>query len=203
LEDEQITSNIVSQRQSSVIPGKRKRQPERRQSHHPNYEVLSSSSDDNFSTVSKIYVTTSLLTQNLEIGSLLQFAPRRENSHSLVSKGKKKAPVILHSAFRRPTEADQPSHTIPEPTSHWSRNPAMNMYKFTRTKATFNTSAGDVQLSVQKEDEFIEIAGDWSSGEIAFEEKKSYHDTGYIGRGYTKRGIYVSKGKLPMQPQKW
>jgi hypothetical protein len=38
----------------------------------------------------------------------------------------------------------------------------------------------------------ISIASDWLKGEGLFKSKQVYDKTGFIGRGFTKRGIYVS-----------
>lgn len=95
-------------------------------------------------------------------------------------------PVILRSAFKAPSAA-QP--LIP---SRWSRNPPMEKYHFIRTTASVSLS-GEVTLNCVKDqqEEVIEIALDWSSGEDSFLKNKSYDTTGFIGRGATKRAIYV------------
>jgi hypothetical protein len=69
----------------------------------------------------------------------------------------------------------------------------MYQYSFTRTKAVFKpdghvTFTSDTHLD---NEEIIEIAGDWQSGEDLMASGQSYEKTGFIGKGFTKRGIYV------------
>ncbi|KAG6884367.1 hypothetical protein C0992_006457, partial [Termitomyces sp. T32_za158] len=45
-----------------------------------------------------------------------------------------------------------------------------------------------------KEAEVIEIATDWTHGEVASKENRSYSHIGYIGCGATKRAIYARFG---------
>jgi len=55
---------------------------------------------------------------------------------------------------------------------------------------------GDVMFvtasSVDGEYEGIEIAKDWENGQRLYEEGKPHEAMGFIGKGYTKQGIYVS-----------
>lgn len=99
--------------------------------------------------------------------------------------GRTSAPVILRSAFKAPS-ATQPSR--------WSRNPPMEKHSFIRTTASISPS-GEVTLNcnIDQQEEIIEIATDssWLSGEEAFLKKETYDTTGFIGRGATKRAIYV------------
>ena len=54
--------------------------------------------------------------------------------------------------------------------------------------------------------EHIEIGKDWEIGEERKKEGKVSDETGFIGKGFTKRGIYVSclpfvsKNQLNIQP---
>lgn len=102
-------------------------------------------------------------------------------------------PVVLKSAFRPRNSAMPPP---PSPSAlQWTRNPPMQKYIFIRSTATV-LDDGEVILTVSKEEEVIEIATDWIDGEVASKENKSYSHTGYIGRGFTKRAIYVSVFRL-------
>lgn len=62
---------------------------------------------------------------------------------------------------------------------------------FIRTKVTINTE-GNVESSVSDGLETIEIAKDWEKGQTLYEQGMPYETTGFIGMGYSKRGIYVS-----------
>ena len=70
----------------------------------------------------------------------------------------------------------------------------MIWYSFVRSTAIL-TPDGDVKFvttsSVDGEYEGIEIAKDWENGQRLYEEGKPHEATGFIGKGYTKRGIYV------------
>ena len=63
-------------------------------------------------------------------------------------------------------------------------------YRFTRSTAKYQPT-GDVEVSQLDNLETIAIAEDWADGETLSKQKKHYM-TGYIGCGFTKRGIYVS-----------
>lgn len=52
---------------------------------------------------------------------------------------------------------------------------------------------GDIELKEDPERKTIKIATDWWLGEDKERQKEPYHDTGYIGKGSSKRGIYVSR----------
>lgn len=86
--------------------------------------------------------------------------------------------VVLRSAFRPPTK--QPK---------WMRNPDMLQYSFTYSTAIFTTSGSVVFSSMEPAN--IEIAKDWSKGERLYDQGKEHEATGFIGKGYTKLGIYV------------
>lgn len=64
----------------------------------------------------------------------------------------------------------------------------MIKYAFTRTQAEFQGD-GDVIFTNEDAVEEIEIAVDWAKGE---HEEDESDKTGFIGKGFTKRGIYVS-----------
>ena len=100
--------------------------------------------------------------------------------HSALLSGPR-GPVVLKSAFRPPTQQLKPK---------WMRNPQMISHLFTRTTAKF-TLHGDVEYGSTEQEE-IEIAKDWEKGEKLYEQGEPHEATGFIGRGYTKRGIYVS-----------
>lgn len=54
------------------------------------------------------------------------------------------------------------------------------------TEGNVEISVGDGLL------EAIEIAGDWEKGQTLYKQGKPYETTGFVGMGYSKRGIYVS-----------
>ncbi|KAF8967103.1 kinase-like domain-containing protein [Flammula alnicola] len=88
-------------------------------------------------------------------------------------------PHILKSAFR----------ISAPPPSQWSREVSLTEYRFTRSTAKYQPT-GDVEVSRSDNLEMIAIAEDWLDGETLSKEKKHYK-TGYIGCGFTKRGIYA------------
>jgi hypothetical protein len=68
---------------------------------------------------------------------------------------------------------------------------------FIRTTAVFNAK-GNVEFSANSEQdirviEVIEIAEDWEKGQTLYEQGKPHETTGFVGKGYSKRGIYVSR----------
>lgn len=73
----------------------------------------------------------------------------------------------------------------------YARDPPMTEYTFTRIIAVYQES-GDVVFTPSSEIETIYLASDWLEGEQLAAERKPFHETGYIGSGYSKRGIYVS-----------
>ena len=76
----------------------------------------------------------------------------------------------------------------------------MIQYSFVRTTAKVS-STGVVEfssISDSVEHENIEIAMDWQEGERLYDDKEPYVKTGFIGKGFTKRGIYVSSQFLKM-----
>lgn len=87
---------------------------------------------------------------------------------------------VLKSAFRPPT----PNH-------QWSRDVQhLTSYQFTRSTAKYQPN-GDVKITRVSEGlEVISIADDWLKGEELWKTKEHYK-TGFIGCGFTKRGIYV------------
>ena len=50
---------------------------------------------------------------------------------------------------------------------------------------------GGVVFSTSSEEEGIEITTDWPEGELMWKDSEPFHQTGFIGQGYTKRAIYV------------
>jgi hypothetical protein len=69
----------------------------------------------------------------------------------------------------------------------------MTKYPFKRTNATYHED-GSVTLLESNVIEDIEIGADYMDGEAMLDMKKpiaDYKHTAFIGRGYTKRGIYV------------
>lgn len=62
---------------------------------------------------------------------------------------------------------------------------------FIRTKATINAE-GNVETSISDRLETIEIARDWAKGQTLYDQGKPHETTGFVGMGYSKRGIYVS-----------
>jgi hypothetical protein len=94
--------------------------------------------------------------------------------------------VVLRSAFRPPTRPQFPSQP------KWMRNPPMTQYSFTYVNAKFDSSGSVVfTSSTEPASENIEIAKDWKEGERLYNQGKSHETTGFIGKGYTKRAIYV------------
>jgi hypothetical protein len=70
----------------------------------------------------------------------------------------------------------------------------MIKYSFTRLNAKYHED-GTVTMTKSNVVEQIEIAADYLTGQKMFVDKDpiaGYMKTGYIGRGFTKRGIYVS-----------
>lgn len=91
-----------------------------------------------------------------------------------------KAPIILQSAFRPPSKKKM-----------WTRDPPMGSFQFLRTSAECQPD-GQVKFSEATETEKIELSLDWQKGEDVIANPGSFSDeTGFIGRGFTKRGIYV------------
>ena len=62
-------------------------------------------------------------------------------------------------------------------------------YSFKRILAIYK--GGFVQFSESETLEIIEVASDWKLGGAKYGERKHW-ETGYIGCGFTKMGIYVS-----------
>lgn len=62
--------------------------------------------------------------------------------------------------------------------------------EFTYSVATISETV-EVTFKSNPEKKTILIAGDWKQGEEALKATKPHFDTGLIGHGYTKRGIYV------------
>ena len=88
----------------------------------------------------------------------------------------------LKSAFRPPPPASG---------FQWSRDVPLADYRFTCSTAQYQPS-GEVRITRVSENlQVISIAEDWLKGEEMWEKKEPHYKTGFIGRGYTKRGIYV------------
>ena len=66
----------------------------------------------------------------------------------------------------------------------------MISYNFKRTTASFQED-GSVTLETKKNTEVIEMAGDWWEGKAIDILDERYGTTGYVGKGYSKYGIYV------------
>lgn len=124
-------------------------------------------------------------------------------SSAQVTSSSSHPPRTLKSAFRinvsspQATSSHPPRTTLksafriaPLQVSQWSREVSLLEYKFTRSTANYKPT-GDVEILRLDNLETIEIAKDWLNGETLSKEKKHY-ETGYIGCGFTKRGIYVS-----------
>ena len=70
------------------------------------------------------------------------------------------------------------------------RDPPMIRYSFIPATAKLSLN-GNVTFASLEQDE-IKIAKDWEMGETLYGQGKPHEATGFIGKGYTKRGIYVS-----------
>ena len=89
-------------------------------------------------------------------------------------------PRVLRSAFVPPRLSA--NHGGSAQSTRWTRHCDMVEIKFTRTSAKYSGADGlVVQFSAHKTKETIEIPL----------EHESQEDVGFIGMGYTKRGIYV------------
>lgn len=64
-------------------------------------------------------------------------------------------------------------------------NPPMQEYSFTQTTDKVG-KAGGVVFSTSSE-----IMTDWPEGELMWKDSELFHQTGFIGQGYTKRAIYI------------
>ena len=51
---------------------------------------------------------------------------------------------------------------------------------------------GEITFISSEKEENIHFASDWQTGEESYKAGIPHEDTGFIGKGYTKRGIYVS-----------
>ena len=69
------------------------------------------------------------------------------------------------------------------------RNPEMMQYSFSYSTAKFNPDGNVIFTSMEPEK--IEIAKDWQKGEKQYDQGEAHEATGFIGKGYSKRGIYV------------
>jgi hypothetical protein len=63
-------------------------------------------------------------------------------------------------------------------------------YSFVRTNINHQEN-GKITFTASDVDEKIWIAADWAAGEELLAAKKPHQHTGFIGRGFTKRGVYV------------
>lgn len=52
--------------------------------------------------------------------------------------------------------------------------------------------SGDVLLTEADSVDVIEIAADWQTGLELWQQGRGFHQTGFLGKGYNKVGIYVS-----------
>jgi hypothetical protein len=88
------------------------------------------------------------------------------------------------------------------PQPKWTRDPQMIQYSFIRSTANVNQACGDVTIIIASgmECEDIEIAKDWVKGKKLYDEGKPHEAMGFIGKGCTKRGIYVSCFELIERP---
>ena len=77
------------------------------------------------------------------------------------------------------------------PHKNWSRDPPLVTYVFTHTMA-YLQGDGSVKFIELNGIEHIEIGEDWAIGEERKKEGKVSDETGFIGKGFTKYGIYMS-----------
>ena len=123
-----------------------------------------------------------------EIGISFTSTQKRKRAGSLASEALQSSPSApLPTSARRPV-----LRSSFRPPKVFTRNPPMVQLPFTRTTANFQPD-GSVKLVESKVEERIEVAEDWESGEEAFDRREVHQETGFIGRGYTKRGIYVRR----------
>ena len=66
----------------------------------------------------------------------------------------------------------------------------MTVYKFKRRMTSFQLD-GSVMHETAANQEAIEVADDWQIGKEVSEKGLPYETTGYVGKGYSKYGIYV------------
>ena len=86
----------------------------------------------------------------------------------------------LKSAFRPPPSAFQ-----------WSWDVPLADYQFTCSTAQYEPD-GEVRITrVSEKLEVIAIAEDWLKGEEMWEKSEQHYQTGFIGHGFMKCGIYV------------
>lgn len=108
-------------------------------------------------------VSTGANTSNFEF-AVPSIIPRRLQSK------RPKPPQVLRSAFQAPTHPK------------WTREPSMIKCSFTQIKATYDFNDGlNVRFTTSGVEEQLEVARNWENSS----------DEGYIGEGYSKRGIYV------------
>ena len=90
---------------------------------------------------------------------------------------------VLHSAFpdKMAEQATKPRQV---------QECAMVECEFTFSVAVISETI-DVTFESIPEKKTILIAQDWKQGEDVFKAGKPYFNTGLIGQGYTKHGIYV------------
>ena len=104
----------------------------------------------------------------------------RRSSSAQPNSARQSGGRTLKSAFRPPP-----------PVFQWSREVSVVDYRFTRSTAQYQPD-GDVKITRSSESlDVIAIAEDWLKGEEMWEKKERYYKTGFIGRGFTKRGVYV------------
>jgi hypothetical protein len=122
----------------------------------------------------------------------VRYAPRPAYGKILLNKWFRSESSSFNPNFSsRSDERTQIKKCLSPPPVQWSRDVQVTDYQFTRSTAQYLPS-GDVTITQNPGKlEVIAIANDWTRGEELFEKKESHYDSGFIGRGYSKRGIYI------------
>lgn len=97
-------------------------------------------------------------------------------------------PKVLRSGYRPPTPARV---LVPE----WNRDPPLTSYFFTRYTIGYEPEAAKFTLSTGSDTAIdITLKSNWVGG-LEMKDKTSpmFYETGYLGRGVTKFGLYVSR----------
>jgi hypothetical protein len=68
----------------------------------------------------------------------------------------------------------------------------MTAYKFNRHIGT-RAKTGKITFEISQQTEVILVADDWLDGELLWKDNKPYYKTGFLGKGGTKRAIYVRR----------
>lgn len=77
------------------------------------------------------------------------------------------------------------------PAIQWSREVSVADYQFTCSMAQYQPD-GDVKITRSSVGlDVIAIAEDWLKGKEMWKVMEPYYKTGFIGRGFTKRGVYI------------